>query len=97
MPTTINLVTGAASAHLNPGDRFAWLNPTTTSVLVGNCGGFCTQQGYDVPANSEVAGQILQSPAANWTFTENPSVWDPGGAPGVPHVQNPPVMHRDVA
>jgi hypothetical protein len=72
------------------------VNPTATSVVVQNCGGFCTQQGYDVPANSEVAGQISQTPAAAWTFSENPSVWNPGG-PGMPHVQNPPVMHEDVA
>jgi hypothetical protein len=97
MPTTISLVNGVASAHLNPGDHFVWVNPTTTNVLVQNCGDFCVQQGYDVPAGTEVAGQINSNPPANWTFSEYPSVWNNGGAPGMPHVQNPPVMHRDVA
>lgn len=96
MPTTVSIVTGAASAHLNPGDHFMWVNPTNTSVLVANCGGFCTQQGYEVPANSQIAAQIIQNPSS-WTFTENPSVYNNGGAPGMPHVQNPPVMHEDVA
>jgi hypothetical protein len=98
MPTTINLVDGTASAHLNAGDHFAWQNPTTTQVVVGNCSEFCTASSYTVPGQSEVAGQITQNPAANWTFTETPSVWRPGVInPGAPHVQNPPVMHRDVA
>jgi hypothetical protein len=97
MPTTISLVNGVASAHLSGGDRFMWVNPTPTNVLVQNCGDFCVQQGYDVPANSEVEGQIIASPPANWTFTENPSIWNNNGQPGMPHVQNPPVLHRDVA
>jgi hypothetical protein len=96
MPTTVSLVTGVASAQLNPGDHFVWVNPTNTNVLVANCGGFCTQQSYDVPANGEVAAQIIQNPVA-WTFTETPNVYNNVGL-GMPHVHNPQAMReKDVA
>jgi hypothetical protein len=103
MPTTINLVDGTASIHLSAGDHFAWENNTDQPVVVSNCSEFCVGSTYTVPARTAtgpglLAGQINSNPADNWTFVETPSVWRPGVInPGVPHVQNPPVMHRDVA
>jgi hypothetical protein len=101
MPT-INVVNGHASAPLTPNENFTWLNPTSNQVTLTNCGGFCTQATYTVPAKSatapgEASGQINANPN-NWSFTENPSsTWNPGGVnPGLPRVQNP-TMARDVA
>lgn len=98
MPTTVNVVTGQASAHLSAGDPFVWVNPTPHAVQLTNCGGFCAQDTYPVPGNSQTAAMVNLAPT-NWNFTENPTtIWNPGGPnPGLPHVQNPPTMHREVA
>jgi hypothetical protein len=87
MPTPqVNIQNGSVTNPpvTYPGD-FQWLNPTGTNVLLTNCGGFCTQDSYRVPANSTVNAQTIANPTNN-NFTETPNEWN---APGMPHIKNP--------
>ncbi|MGH9493456.1 MAG: hypothetical protein ACRD3B_00560 [Candidatus Sulfotelmatobacter sp.] len=98
MPITVSVVTGQASSHLSAGDPFVWVNPTPHPVYLTNCGGFCAQDNYPVAANSETAAEVNLAPT-NWNFTETPTtVWNPGGPhPGLPHIQNPSKIEKEVA
>jgi hypothetical protein len=101
MPTTVSLVIGVASAQLNPGDRFVWVNPTLNQVTITDCIGFCTQASYTIPARTatgpgETAAQINPSPY-NWEFMENPPDTWSGTGLGMPHIQNPTSPAAEVA
>jgi hypothetical protein len=69
---------------------FQWNNPTGTNVLLTNCGGFCTQASYQVPANGTTDAETIANPTSH-DFTETPNEWN---APGMPHIKNP-TMARD--
>jgi len=100
MPTTVNIVNGHASATLNAGDQFVWVNPTANAVELTNCSAFCTQSSYNVPAAGQTPGETaaqINSAPSGWTFSETPSsTWSPGGpTPGQPRIQNPKKFHAD--
>jgi hypothetical protein len=92
----INIQNGSsvnpAGGSLQPGQKFYWANPTGLMVTVNNCGGFCTNSSYPVPAaaNGQQYGlkeaTLLASPTV-WTFSETPNEWN---APGLPRITNPP-------
>jgi hypothetical protein len=81
-----------AGGSLQTGQKFYWANPTGLVVTLDNCGGFCTEASYIVPAPP--AGQqyglkeatLVAAPTV-WTFSETPNEWN---APGRPVITNPP-------
>ena len=77
-----NVINGVA---LTLGNPFVWSNPTGVNVQLSNCGGFATQNTYNVPANGTKAAQMLTAPT-NYSFTESPNEWN---APGLPHISSP--------
>jgi len=86
---------------LTYGCSFDWANPTDKAVTLSGCGGFCTEDEYEVPAGTATnpglaAAVILNPPPGPFTFTETPNEWD---APGTPRIQiNPfPGSKREVA
>lgn len=94
MPTTVNVTNGRPSVALHPNDDFVWVNPTGNQVELTNCGGFCTQSSYSVPAAGATPGEAaakINSAPTGWSFTESPTdTWNPGGpTPGTPRIQNP--------
>jgi len=83
---TINVVDGSVSnGPLVHGQPFAWYNPTASAVTLSNCGNFCTQDSYTVPANGYAQAGILQTPNQFALAFTDPA-WN---APGMPHIQNP--------
>jgi hypothetical protein len=93
----ISIVTGqnvnpnGGSLQLN--GFFYWANPAGVAVTLTGCGGFCVDSSYVVPSppSGQTYGlkqaQLLASPGADWSFTENPPEWN---VPGVPRIISPP-------
>ena len=73
------------------GQPFNWYNPTGNPVTLTNCGNFCTQDSYTVPANGTAQATMLFMPNANaYAFTD--PAWN---TPGQPHLSNPSLPDAD--
>jgi hypothetical protein len=84
MPILVDIRDASGSDQLTKGCTFYWNNPTGNQVTLSSCGGFCTQTGFIVQANSTTAAQILQNPTGPYTFGD--TGWT---APGMPHISAP--------
>jgi len=75
------------------GQPFNWYNPTGNPVMLTNCGTFCTQDSYTVPAYGTTQATMLAMPNPNpFAFTD--PAWN---TPGQPHLSNPsrPELHDE--
>jgi hypothetical protein len=77
---------------------FSWANPTSKKVTLTGCGGFCTNDSYEVPAGTAsnpglAAAQILANPPGPFTFGETPNEWNAPGTPRI--VVNPWPGHKN--
>ena len=88
-PPYINLQNGSITGTIMHGQNFYWYNPTTSDVQVKNCGTWCTQDSYAVPAGGYVQANVSFVTNPNsYAFTEHPNQWN---APGQPHISAPSV------
>lgn len=91
VPTpNINIVNGQVTGTLTKGQPFYWYNPTANDVAItiGNCGTWCEQSEYTIPAGSQqyVQAQIKSSPNENaLSWVDDPSSDWTGGGTG-PHI-----------
>ena len=82
----INIVDGTiVNGPLVHGQPFGWYNPTANAVTLTNCGNFCTQDSYTIPANSVLEAWVRNPPNQNPLAFTDPA-WN---TPGMPHIQNP--------
>lgn len=101
MPNTpnINIQNGSVTGTLETGEPFYWYNPTGTAVAIGNCGTWCEDSSYKLPAGpGYTPAQILATPNGNaYAWVEGPSEWtgngqphitgeNPGGGPNTPFI-----------
>ncbi len=102
MPNTpnINIQNGEVTGTLENGKPFYWYNPTSSAVTIGNCGTWCEDSSYNLPAgpNSYTAAQILATPNPNsYAWVEGPDEWtaagephitgeNPGAGPNIPNI-----------
>lgn len=92
MPTpSFNLQNGSVlGTWPSKGGTFYWYNPTSSPVVLTNCGNFCTQDSYTVPASNSPSNGYLQVTLLNMPNANPYAFTDPAwNAPGMPHLQAP--------
>ena len=83
MPIQVNIQNGSITGGtLSKGCTFEWYNPTGNPVQLTNCGNFCTQDNYNVPANGYASAQILAMPNGLQYAFKDPA-WNAGGQPHI--------------
>ena len=83
----VNIQTGEVNGSLVNGQAFYWYNPTAQAVTLFNCGTWCQDDSYQVPAAGYAEAALRTMPNDNaFAWTEDPNEWN---TPGMPHTQGP--------
>jgi hypothetical protein len=86
----VNIQNAQVTGTLTKNGTFYWYNPNSNdeAITIGNCGAWCVDSTYTIPAGSQqyVSAQILASPNENGeAWVEDPSGTWTGGGTG-PHI-----------